>query len=223
MKSRTYSATVGAVALMTTLAMSVASGASVNSTQRTITHTLVARTATKTIICYRGKAIKRVTAVNPKCPAGWTTKKPVTKKPHAFSASYSGTIAMLWSASEVKVTALAGTGRGSTLGLTTVSGTGSSSPSSTCDPINGTGTLSGGGSTLRLSLLTTTKACATDSAAPTTATVTGTAKVIGGTGKFAGATGTLKVRGSFSIKSTTAGSSESDGFNATLIGTVITK
>jgi hypothetical protein len=223
MKSQKYSVAVGAVALVTTLAMSVASGASVPSTPRAAAHTVTSHTATHTLICYKGKLIKRVTAVKPMCPAGWTTKKPVLAKTVAFSGSYTGTMSLLWSASDVKVTTLTGTGKGATLGLTAVSGTGSSSPTSSCDPINGTGTLSGGGSSLHLTLLTTSKACATDSAAPTSATVTGSAKVLGGTGKFRGATGTLKVTGSFSIKSTTAGSSESDGFSATLSGKLITK
>lgn len=223
MKSQKYSVAVGAVALVTTLAMSATSGASVTSTPLSSAHTVTAHTATHTLICYRGKLIKRVTAAKPKCPAGWTTKKPARSKTVAFSGSYTGTMSLLWSASDVKVTTLKGTGKGATLGLTAVSGTGSSSPTSSCDPINGTGTLSGGGSSLRLALLTTSKACATDSAAPTSATVTGSAKVLGGTGKFAGATGTLQVTGSFSIKSTAAGSSESDGFSATLSGKLITK
>ena len=44
-----------------------------------------------------------------------------------------------------------------------------------------------------------------------------------GTGKFKGATGTLSFKGSFSVQSSTAGSSESDAFNATLTGTVTIK
>jgi hypothetical protein len=177
----------------------------------------------KTIVCYKGTAVRRVTAVNAHCPAGWTTKKPATAKTEAFSGTYSGTIAMLWSSSAVNVTALTGTGTGVDLGLTAVSGTGSSNPSGTCDPISGVGVLTGGGSTLHLKLATSSKGCAADSAAPTTVTVTGTATVVSGTGKFAGATGTLKVTGSFSIKSTTAGSSETDAFSAKLTGSLKVK
>ena len=53
--------------------------------------------------------------------------------------------------------------------------------------------------------------------------MTGTATVTSGTGKFAGAKGTLKVSGTFSIKSTAAGSSESDNFSATLSGNLTLK
>jgi hypothetical protein len=49
------------------------------------------------------------------------------------------------------------------------------------------------------------------------------ATVLSGTGKFKGATGTLSFSGSFSIQSTTAGSSESDSFSATLTGTLSIK
>jgi hypothetical protein len=186
--------------------------------------TLHASTAAKkTIVCYKGTAVRRVTAVNAHCPAGWTTKKPATAKTETFSGTYKGTIAMLWSSSAVNVTALTGTGTGSDLGLSAVSGTGSSNPTSTCDPISGLGILTGGGSTLHLKLATSSKGCAADSAAPTTVTVTGTASVVSGTGKFAGATGTLKVSGSFQVKSTTAGSNESDAFSATLTGSLKVK
>jgi len=63
----------------------------------------------KTIVCYKGTAVRRVTAVNAHCPAGWTTKKPAAAKSEAFSGTYRGTIAMLWSSSAVNVTALTGT------------------------------------------------------------------------------------------------------------------
>ena len=225
MKSRKYSGLVGAVALVTGLAMSVTTGAGATSTLRvTSPHAIGSHVAKKgTLICYRATAVKRIVAVHPKCPAGWSTKRPVTAKTVAFSGTYAGTMALLWSASDVKVTTLNGTGTGATLGLTSVVGTGGSSPSSTCDPINGTGTLSGGGSTLHLALATTSKACASDSAAPTSVSVTGTATVTSGTGKFVGAKGTLKVTGAFSIKSTTAGSSENEGFRTTLTGTITLK
>jgi hypothetical protein len=64
------------------------------------------------------------------------------------------------------------------------------------------------------------QACAANDAAPTNVTVKGVATVLSGTGKFAGAKGTLAIAGSFSIKSTTAGSSESDSFTTTLKGTL---
>ncbi len=224
MKTLKNSGIVGALALATVLGMSGLTGAGAATTGHTSTgHTLAAHVAKKTLRCYKGTAVKRVVAVHPKCPAGWSTKKPAAFHNVAFSATYKGTIAMLWSSSDVKVTSLSGTGTGTDLGLTAVSGTGSAAPSSQCDPISGVGTLSGGGSTLKLTMKSTT-ACGAAGAAPTTVTISnGTALITGGTGKFAGATGTLKVTGSFAIQSTTAGSNESDAFTATLVGTLKVK
>lgn len=148
----------------------------------------------------------------------------VAAKTHkvAFKGSYSGNIALLWSSSSVSVTSLHGTGTGTELGSSTLSGTGSSSPSSTCDPFSGTGTISGGGSVIHFKVVSSSaqQACASGSSAPTNVTVKGVATVLSGTGKYAGAKGTLKIAGSFSIKSTTAGSSESDAFSTTLTGTL---
>jgi hypothetical protein len=143
----------------------------------------------------------------------------------AFKGSYSGTMSMLWSSSAVTVTSLSGNGTTSLLGTSTLSGTGSSSPSSTCDPFSGTGTVRGGGSVLHFKVVSSSsqQACAAGSAAPTSVTVKGVAVVLSGTGKYAGAKGNLAIGGTFSIKSTTAGSSESDAFNATLKGTLTVK
>ncbi len=225
MKSLKFTGVAGVVALVTLVGMSSSLGASAATTSAS-THqvALSAKVAAKkTILCYKGTAVKRVVAVKPLCPKGWTTKKPATAKTVAFSGTYRGTIAMLWSSSAVKVTSLSGTGSGADLGFAAVSGTGAASPSASCDPINGVGVLTGGGNTLHLKLTTASKGCAADSAAPTTVTVSGSAVVTSGTGKFAGATGTLKVLGTFSIKSTTAGSNESDSFSATLSGALKVK
>ena len=35
-----------------------------------------ANAASKTITCYKGTTVKKVTAANPKCPAGYTTTAP---------------------------------------------------------------------------------------------------------------------------------------------------
>jgi hypothetical protein len=222
MKSLKITGITGAVALVTLLGMSASMGASAATTNHA-THavTLQSSAPKKVLVCYKGNAVKRVTT--PRCPAGWTTKKPATAKTEAFAGTYRGNIALLWSATGVTATALSGAGTGTDLGLATVSGSGSSAPQSSCDPISGVGILSGGGSTLHLRLATTSKGCATDDTAPTSVTITGTATVVSGTGKFAGATGTLKVLGSFSIKSTTAGSNESDAFSATLSGALKVK
>jgi hypothetical protein len=225
MKSLRITGITGAVAIVTLLGMSgaVGAGAATNNAPSHSVTLYAAAAKKKTVVCYKGTAVRHVTAVNAHCPAGWTTKKPATAKATAFSGTYHGTIAMLWSSSAVNVTALTGTGTGTDLGLTAVTGTGSSNPSGSCDPISGLGILTGGGSTLHLKLATSSKGCAADSAAPTTVVITGTATVVSGTGKFAGTTGTLKVSGSFQIKSTAAGSNESDAFSATLTGSLKVK
>ena len=203
--------------------------------------TPTANAATKTITCYKGKIIKKVTAVKPKCPTGFKIKKPVvnptvkpTVKPTttapstvatvSFSGTYIGKIGLLWGDSFVQATSVDGTGTGNVLGLTDLAGAGSSSPANQCDTFNGTGTLSGGGNTLKVTFDSSAKACAEDAGAPTTITFTGNAIINGGTGKYAGATGTLKVTGgSFSIKSTTAGAKEINAFKFTIAGNIVTK
>lgn len=199
--------------------------------------TPTANAATKTITCYKGKIVKKVTATNPKCPKGFTTKKPVVKptvKPTstapasggtvAFSGTYSGKIGLLWGDSYVQATSVDGTGTGNVLGLTDLAGIGSSAPANQCDTFNGSGTLSGGGNTLKVTFDSSAKACAEDADAPTTITFSGNAIINGGTGKYAGATGTLKVTGgSFNIKSTTAGAKEINAFKFTIAGNIVTK
>jgi hypothetical protein len=185
---------------------------------------------TKSITCYKGTTKKIIKAVSPKCPKGWTTKKPATPKPvatksaipatgaTAFNSTYKGTIAMLWSDSNVTATKVTAIGTGTNLGLTELSGSGSSSPASQCDLIAGAGTLTGPNGTLKMVLDTSAKGCAAESAAPTTVAITGNAVVNSGTGKYVGATGTLKINGTFTIKSTSAGSSENSTFTLTLSG-----
>jgi hypothetical protein len=201
-------------------------------------NTSLVNAATKTIVCYKGTVTKKVTAATPKCPTGYSTKKPVVKvtpKPAAttakpatsggtaFSGTYKGKISMLWSASDVQATSVTGAGTGTILGLDTLSGSGSSAPSSQCDSINGSGTLSGGGNTLKVTFDTSSKACGAEGAAPTVVNITGTAVINGGTGKYAGATGTLKVTGSFAVNSTEAGTKESTALTLTLVGNISTK
>ena len=142
-----------------------------------------------------------------------------------FVGKYTGTIAMLWSSTGVKATAVTGTGTGTYLGKSKLSGTGSAPASNTCDPLTGTGTLIGAGSKLVLKIIApaTSQACAAGQSAPTSVSVKGIAKVLSGTGKYKGVFGVLKFTGSFSIKSTTAGSSETDAFSAALNGVLSIK
>lgn len=191
----------------------------------------------KTIKCYKGKIVKKVTAVSPKCPKGFTTKKPVVKvtpKPTAtpakttagtvaFSGTYKGKMSILWSDSDVRATSVTAAGTGNVFGLDELTGTGSAAPQNQCDAFDGTGVLSGGGNTLKVAFDSTAKACAAEGAAPTTITITGNVTITGGTGKYTGATGTLKVTGSFAIKSKDAGFSESAILTLTLTGNITTK
>jgi len=153
-----------------------------------------------------------------------TATKKVTKIKHvAFKGTYTGTMALLWSSTGVTATSVTGHGTG-TYGADTMKGSGGGSAASSCDPFSGAGNLVGA-SGLKLSIVSSTKsqACAVNSAAPTPVTVNGVAKIVSGTGKLKGATGTLTFKGSFSIQSSAAGSTENDSFSATLTGTVTIK
>jgi hypothetical protein len=204
-----------------------------------------ANAATKTITCYKGTIVKKVTATSPKvpkCPTGYTTKKPVVKptaaatvKPttpavpaaasnkFAFNGTYKGKMSIIWSDYDVRATSVSGDGTGAIFGMDSLSGSGSSAPSTQCAGLDGTGVISGGGSSIKVTFDTSAKVCAEDGAAPTTINITGFAVVNSGTGKFAGATGKLKAVGYFNIKSADAGASESSVVTLTLTGEITTK
>lgn len=146
-----------------------------------------------------------------------------------FVGHYTGKLGLLMvgtgtSATSVKVTSIKGTGTGTLLGKSTVSGTGSAPATAQNDPITGKGVLSGGGSKLMLTAVTSkSEGYAAGQSTPTSVTVSGTAKVTSGTGKYKGATGNLTFKGSFSVQSNNSGTSESDAFTATLTGTLTIK
>jgi hypothetical protein len=188
-----------------------------------------ANAATKTITCYKGSIAKKVTAVKPVCPKGYTTTKPkVTPKATtaavaaaiAFSGTYKGTLAIVWGDTYLQVTSVTAKGTGNVLGLTDMTGTGSAAPAGLCDTFDGKGSIGGGGNTLNVAFDTSAKGCAEDESAPTTIKITGNAQITGGTGKYAGATGTLKVSGVFSVK---GGSKESAAFTMDVSGNIKTK
>ena len=188
--------------------------------------------ANKTITCYKGTAVKKVTAAAPKCPTGYSTKKPVApattapaaaSKAQTFNGTYKVKISLLWGETDVRATTVTGTGTGDVLGLTDLVGTGYSAPMNQCDGFDGSGTLSGGGSTLKLAFDTSAQGCAEDANAPTTISIKGNAKILSGTGKYAGATGILSVKGTFSIRSTAIGSTEVISATLTATGSVTTK
>lgn len=141
---------------------------------------------------------------------------PATKtKTINFHANYKGKITLLIKNSTVTASAVHGTGKATILGNSTLSGTGKSSTSAECDPMTGTGSLTGSGSKLVLKILSNSQGCGTYPA-PTTVTVTGTAKVTSGVGQFKGATGTLSFSGSFTLPSSSKGSK--DKFTASISG-----
>ena len=188
-----------------------------------------ANAATKTITCYKGTIVKKVTAAKPKCPTGYSTTKPkVTAKPTtpaaaatvAFSGTYKGTLAIVWGDTYLQVTSVAGKGTGNVLGLTDMSGTAAAAPAGLCDSFDAKGSIGGGGNTLSVSFDTSAKGCAEDESAPTTIKITGNAQITGGTGKYAGATGTLNVSGVFSVK---GGAKESTAFTMDVSGNIKTK
>ena len=188
-----------------------------------------ANAANKTITCYKGTIVKKVTAAKPKCPTGYTTTKPkVTTKPAApaaaanvaFSGSYKGNLAIVWGDTYLQVTSVTGKGTGNVLGLTDLSGTAAAAPAGLCDSFDAKGSIGGGGNTLTVAFDTSAKGCAEDETAPTTIKITGNAQITGGTGKYAGATGTLKVSGVFSVK---GGAKETAAFTMDVSGNIKTK
>ena len=192
-----------------------------------------ANAATKSITCYKGASLKIVKAVAPKCPTGWSIKKPKSSKPAPskpgtskslnINATYTGTISTLWTASSVSATSVTATGTGTTLGLTKLVGSGSSSPASQCDTIQGSGYITDGTNTLKANFDPAAQGCGKESAAPTTVTIGGSAVISGGTGKYAGAKGTLKFTGSFPVDSTAAGTNATSPLTFTITGSFTTK
>jgi hypothetical protein len=190
--------------------------------------------AKKTITCYKGTVVKKVTAAKPKCPTGYSTKKPAAKPAAttatkagsvAFAGTYKGKISILFGDGNlIQVTKVDGTGTGNVSGLSAMSGSASSAPANLCDNFDGKGVISGGGNTLNLTFDSSSQGCADSDSAPATITIKGSAKVTGGTGKFAGASGTLTVKGTFDINSKgIVNTSESTSFVLDLSGNITTK
>jgi hypothetical protein len=185
----------------------------------------VASAASKTITCYKGTAVKKVTTA--KCPTGWSTKKPAVKPTApiastaiAFQGNYSGKVSLLWGDGYVQVTSVKATGTGNVGDLAELTGTGSAAPAAQCDSFAGTGTLGTGANTLKVAFDTSAKGCAEDETAPTKITFSGNAVIKSGTGKYANATGIFKVSGSFSIQTTAVGKSETNAFSMTASGSI---
>jgi hypothetical protein len=192
-----------------------------------------ASAANKSITCYKGTIVKKVSAAKPKCPTGYSTTKPkVTAKPTttatspaagttvAFSGTYKGNLAIVWGDTYLQITSVTGKGTGNVFGLTDMTGTGAAAPAGICDNFDAKGSIGGGGNTINVAFDTSAKGCAEDESAPTTIKITGNAQITGGTGKYAGATGTLKVSGVFSVK---GGAKETAAFTMDVSGNIKTK
>ena len=189
-----------------------------------------ASAANKTITCYKGTTVKKVTAASPKCPAGYTTTAPKAAAPAskggsvAINATYKGTVTMVWGDADVNVTNVTATGSGNTGGLDSLKGMGAAAPAEQCTPFDGEGTLGTGADTLKVKYADGAMACSADADAPTTVTIKkGPLTIVSGTGKYAGATGTLTLTGSWAIASASKGSKPATPVTLTLVGTITTK
>ena len=189
-----------------------------------------ASAANKTITCYKGTTVKKVTAASPKCPAGFSTTAPKAAAPAskggtvAINATYKGTVTMVWGDADVNVTNVTATGSGNTGGLDSLKGVGAAAPAEQCTPFDGEGTLGSGADTLKVQYADGSMACSADADAPTTVTIKkGPLKILSGTGKYAGATGTLTLTGSWAIASASKGSKPATPVTLTLVGTITTK
>lgn len=192
-----------------------------------------ASAATKSITCYKGTQSKVVKAAAPKCPAGWSTKKPAatpTKAataaaPVAINATYKGKMSALWSESSIDAS-VSGSSSTNNGGLSDLVAAGSyaSQEGDKCITLAGEATLKGGSDSLKLEFVTPkSTACGKDADGPTSVEINGLAKITGGTGKYAGATGTLKVDGSFASKHPANGVTEKVDLSLTLSGNIVTK
>jgi hypothetical protein len=193
-----------------------------------------ASAATKSITCYKGTQSKVVKAASPKCPTGWSTKKPVAAKPGtttaaaapvAINATYKGKMSALWSESSIDAS-VTGTSSANNGGLSDLTGAGSyaSQEGDKCITLAGEATLKGGSDSLKLEFVTPkSTACGKDADGPTSVEINGLAKITGGTGKYAGASGTLKVDGAFASKHPANGVTEKVDLTLTLSGNIVTK
>ena len=192
-----------------------------------------ASAANKTITCYKGTTVKKVTAANPKCPAGFSTTKPKAAATTAattkgsvvkIDATYKGTITMVWGEADVTVTNVTATGSGTTGGLDKLSGMGAAAPAEQCTPFDGEGTLGSGADTLKVKYADGAMACSADADAPTVVTIKkGPLTIVSGTGKYAGATGSLTLTGTWKIDSASKGTKPATAVTLNLVGSITTK
>jgi len=140
----------------------------------------------------------------------------------SFSGHYSGTTSLLINNGVVTISSVHGTGSGTIVGASTVTGSGGASASAQCDPFEGTGAITGKQAKIDLTVLkSSSQGCSSGESGPVTVKISGTAKATGGTGKAAGASGMLKFTGSVNLKGTSG--SQMGTFTATLTGKLSVK
>ena len=114
-----------------------------------------------------------------------------------FTASYKGKVTEVVNGAAVTGTPK-GTGKASRIGKGTMTGAASGTTSNPpCTPLGGAGTLKGSKGTLKLKLLTGSRACAAGQDDQNNISYSGNAKVTGGTGALKGATGKLHYSGHY--------------------------
>jgi hypothetical protein len=134
-----------------------------------------------------------------------------------FSGHYKGTVALLINNGAVSIPSVRGTGSGTMVGPSTVTGKGSASASAQCDPFTGTGSIAGKHAKIDLTVVqSSTQGCSSGESGPVTVTFSGTAKATGGTGSTKGAKGALKFKGTLDLKGTSG--SQNGTYSVTLTG-----
>lgn len=114
-----------------------------------------------------------------------------------FTATYSGKVTESVNNNDVTATPN-GKGTGTLIGKSTITGTvGATTANPPCTPLSGPGILKGSKSTLKLTLLTGSRACAAGQDDQNNISFSGSAKVTGGTGALKKAKGTLRYSGHY--------------------------
>jgi hypothetical protein len=114
-----------------------------------------------------------------------------------LTATYKGKVTEVVNGSVVIATAK-GKGKGTVIGRSTLVGkVKASTANPPCTPLNGPGILKGLHRTLKIKLLTGSRACAAGQDDPNNISFSGKAAVTGGTGKLSRARGTLKYIGHY--------------------------
>lgn len=121
----------------------------------------------------------------------------------AFSGHYQGEASLLIDNGSVTISSVTGKGTGTLVGASKILGKGSGSAAAQCDPFTGTGTITGAGAKLALTVVQSkSSGCSSGQSGPVTVTFTGLALVTGGSGKAGGASGSLKFNGTLKLGGT---------------------